>query len=144
MNAVEAEWVDYLSEMRQLSESDFCAVAIYNASVRQTRWIAASGNMNEKYRYMVNRPGQGLTGDVIRIGRPVQKVSMKEEQQTTNDSIMLAEHLVVAAAAPIRTEDNEVEGILLIGRRTKSIYSPKELALLENAAKCLWRKHETA
>lgn len=144
MNAGEAEWEHYLSELRQHIESDFCALALYDASSRQIRWIAASGNINEKFRYMVNRPGQGISGEVIRIGRTVQRTCTSDEQRRSVDSIMLAERLVVAAATPVRTEDNETMGILLMGRRIGAIYTTPELAILEKAATYFSRKPETA
>lgn len=144
MYAGEAEWERYLSELRQHLESDFCAIALFDASSRQIRWNAASGNTNEKFRYMVNRPGQGMAGEVIRIGRTVQRTCTSDEQRRSVDSIMLAERLVVAAATPVRTEDNKTVGILLMGRRIGSIYTTSELMQFEHAATYFCRKPETA
>lgn len=144
MNAGDADWEVYLSELLKLSGSDFCSVASYDTSARQIRWIAASGNTNEKFRHIVNRPSQGMTGEVIRIARTVQKICTTDEQRRNSDSIMLAERLIVAAATPISSANNEIVGILLIGRRTDRLYTATELTMLENAAKCLSINTETA
>ncbi|UNK16433.1 GAF domain-containing protein [Paenibacillus sp. N3/727] len=134
------DWEERLSELRKLTDSDFCAVAIYAASERQIRWVAASGYTNEKFRYMVNRPGQGIAGDVIRIGRTVQKTCLSDEQRRDSDYMMLAEHLIVSAATPIQREHNETAGILLMGRRKGEIYGVSELTQLESAAEHFWEE----
>lgn len=131
MKAEQMDWEERLSELRKLTCSDFCAVAIYDTSARQIRWAAASGYTNEKFRFMVNRPTQGIVGDVIRIGRTVQKICTPDEQRRNDDYMMLAEHLHVAAAAPIQQELNLV-GIIFMGRRTGVAYHPNELMELES------------
>ncbi|MGM1050500.1 MAG: GAF domain-containing protein [Bacillota bacterium] len=137
------DWEERLSELRKRTDSDFCAVAIYAASVRQIRWVAASGYTNEKFRYMVNRPSQGIAGDVIRIGRTVQKTCLSDEHQRRDgDYMMLAEHLIVTAATAIQQEHGEIAGILLMGRRKGEIYGASELTQLESAAKHFWEKIE--
>ncbi|WP_054955326.1 GAF domain-containing protein [Paenibacillus dakarensis] len=133
MHLGEAGWEDYLTELRQLTESDFCAVAEYDSSARQIQWKAASGNTNEKYRYIVNRTGKGISGEVIRIGRIVQRTCISDEERRSTDSIMLAERLVIAAAAPIHKGDIGIEGVLLIGRRNEAKYTAADLNMLEKA-----------
>lgn len=144
MIAGQTDWEYRLSELRKLTDSDFCAAAVYDASARQIRWVAASGYTNEKFRYMVNRPGQGMTGEVIRIGRTVQRACITDGLPHTRDSIMLAEHLMVAAAAPVRNEANDTAGILLMGRRSDAVYGAPELSMLETAAEHILGKPVTA
>lgn len=142
MKAEQMGWEARLSELRNLTCSDFCAVAIYDTSVRQIRWVAATGYTNEKFRSMVNRPNQGIAGDVIRIGRTVQRTCMSDEQRRDGDYMMFAERLLVAAATPTQQEPNNPVGILLIGRRTGEIYGTSELTLLEFSAQHFWEESE--
>lgn len=144
MIAGQTDWEYRLSELQKFTDSDFCAAAVYDASARQIRWVAASGYTNDKFRYMVSRPGQGMTGEVIRVGRMVQRACIMDGQPNTRDSIMLAEHLLIAAAAPVRNEANDIAGILLMGRRTNAIYGAPELSMLKTAAEQIWEKPVTS
>lgn len=128
------DWEHGLEMLGGRSGSDFCAAAVYEPGSRQIRWSAAFGNANERFRHLVSRPGQGLAGEVIRVGRLVHKVYAPDELSRSGDSIMVAERLLTAAAVPVYTEHGDIAGVLLMGRRTETPYSQEERKMLEEAA----------
>jgi nitrogen regulatory protein A len=139
MTAVVTEWEDRLAKIRELTASDFCAAAHFDASSRRIRWFAASGNKNERFLKMVKRPGEGVAGEAIRFGRMIHRTYKEDEQVRTDDYILHAERLLVAAAAPAGGESNAPRGILLIGRRSSAAYDSREIRLLEEAAATLFQ-----
>ena len=134
MNPENTEWESRLAMLRGSTDSDFCATALYDKDTRQIRWVAASGNTNQRYRHMVDRPGQGMAGEAVRIGRTIHRIYKPDEQPGIPDIIMVAEHLLVAVAVPLRGAGGEARGVILIGRRTSLPYTKHDLELLEDAA----------
>ncbi|WP_274364933.1 GAF domain-containing protein [Paenibacillus thermotolerans] len=135
MDADMAAWEGRLAELREATASDFGAAAYYDASTRRIRWFAASGNSNERYRNMARKPGQDISGEVIRFGRTIQRKYESNEGIRADDVIMHTEKLLVAAASPTGDDPNNTRGVLLIGRRSGKDYERKEIELLEEAAK---------
>lgn len=132
MNPENTEWESSLAMLRGSTDSDFCAAAFYDKGTRQIRWIAATGNTNQRFRHLVNRPGQGMAGEAVRIGRMIHRIYNPNERPGSPDSIMIAERLLAAAAVPWRGADGETRGVILIGRRTSLPYTKQELELLED------------
>lgn len=128
------DWEHGLQMLSDRSGSDFCAAAVYEPGSRQIRWSAAIGNANERFRHLVSRPGQGLAGEVIRVGRFVHKMYTPEELSRSGDSIMVAEGLLTAAAVPVYATSGDIAGVLLMGRRTEKPYIQEERNILEEAA----------
>lgn len=137
MDADLATWEGRLADLREATGSDFGAAAYYDASTRLIRWFAASGNSNERFRNMASRPGQGISGEVIRFGRTVQRKYDSNEGIRPEDLIMYTEKLLVAAASPTGDDPNNTRGVLLIGRRSGKAYEQREIELLEEAAKSI-------
>ncbi|TLS50720.1 GAF domain-containing protein [Paenibacillus antri] len=123
-----------LAALRASTDSDFSAVARYEHEVRLIRWIAASGQRSERYRHMRKRPGEGVAGEVIRFGTAVVRGYGPDDEKRSDDFMMHAEKLLVAAAVPIEAEDGR-QGVLLIGRRTPIPYADRELNVLKDAAR---------
>lgn len=134
MNPENTEWESRLAVLRGSTDSDFCAAAFYDKGTRQIRWFTASGNTNQRFRHMVNRPGQGMAGEAVRIGRTIHRIFNPDERQGSPDLIMVAERLLAAAAVPLRGADGEAMGVILIGRRTSLAYTKHDLERLEDAA----------
>ena len=83
------------------------------------KWKYASGNINNRYRMIVLRPGKGLAGLVIRTGaRKV--IADVEAELSQNDKlgypIVLSEVLTAMIAIPL-WKNNRVYGALLLGQR---------------------------
>lgn len=138
MDADQAAWEGRLADLRAATGSDFGAAAYYDVSARLIRWFAASGNSNEKFRNMARRPGQGITGEVVRFGRTIQRAYESDEGIRSDDMIMHAEKLLVAAASPTGDDPNHTQGVLLIGRRSSKAYEKREIQALEQAARGLF------
>ncbi|MCI3920878.1 GAF domain-containing protein [Paenibacillus sp. TRM 82003] len=135
MLAERTGFIERLDDIRQLTNSDFCAAARYDSSARLIRWVAAVGNRNQRYVTMTKRPGQGVAGEVVRFGRMVTRLYREGERKRSDDFLMHAEDLLSVAAVPCGS-DGMGSGVLLIGRRTSIAYEAKDTALLLNAAAC--------
>lgn len=127
---------DELESLRDLTSSDFSALAWIESNERHIRWIYASGNLNERYKQIVLKLGRGLSGAVIRLGRSVVlDETIPDTNRIRNECpIMLAEHLQSAIAVPV-TMAAKTCGVLLVGSRSVRVYSSKEINAVENAAK---------
>lgn len=137
MNAVQTQWNNQLEALRVRTASDFCAAAHFDASTRRIRWIAASGNTNERFLRMVKKPGEGIAGEAVRFGRLIQRNYASELELRTDDYILMAERLLVAAAVPVGYEPSNPQGILLIGRRASNAYEQRDIDALWEAARTL-------
>lgn len=117
-----------LHRLRCLLDHDFSAVAFLDKDSQRIRWNYVSGNTNERYKFIVQKPGRGLAGSVIRLGRPIiiDQSSAGLERARHEYPIMLAEKLWSAVAAPIHI-NGMIQGVLLVGSRTIREYSKQEI-----------------
>ncbi|WP_372629447.1 GAF domain-containing protein [Cohnella sp.] len=120
-----------LDGVRGAVESDLAALAVIDRRERSTRWKWASGNLNDRYSYISVGYGQGIEGEVIKVGRGL--VWDSGEAWKRADSILLTERLQSAYAAPVMAGP-EIVGILLAGNRTKRAYGPPERETVTKAA----------
>ena len=126
---------DELELLRKITLSDFSGVAWMDRHDHRIRWLFASGNNSLRYRDLALKPGRGLAGLVIKLGRPVIIDStMANYDRIKHDySIMMVEHLQSAAAVPLAIQ-NEVHGVLLIGSRTMRIYHKNDVMAVTSVA----------
>ncbi|WP_181909349.1 GAF domain-containing protein [Paenibacillus taihuensis] len=129
-----------LDQIRTSTDSDWAGFAMEEQYHRRIRWLAASGNSNERYAELVIRPGRGLSGLVIKLGRPVivdARMPASERERLRPDySIMLVEQLQAAIGVPLTIQD-EIRGVLLVGNRSERLYEDNHLHLVKHAAEHL-------
>lgn len=114
---------DILSGMREQTSCDFSALAVIDGKERCISWKWASGNLNDRYLNIRVRHGQGIEGEIIKVGRGMtwDKMDSKKANVHANYSIWLTERLESAYAVPVWI-GKEMKGILLIGDRSPRIY----------------------
>jgi len=117
---------------------DFVGLAIQNSDGPDVRWHYAAGNSNEKYMRITVRYGKGIAGKVISTGRPmtVEDFPNHITGKVLEYPIMLAENLLSAYAVPIQI-NGMPKGVLLVGNRTKQIFTEAEHRVVLLAAKGL-------
>ena len=49
--------------------SDLCVLGLLEPGTGELVWKAAAGNLSDRYRRMATRPGKGLNGSVVKVGR---------------------------------------------------------------------------
>lgn len=126
---------EQLFKLRAQLTSEFAAIALPDQTNNTYRWMYVSGNTNERYKQIILKPGKGLAGAVIRIGRPliVHADSPEAKRNVREYPIMLVEHLLSAAAVPFLL-NKEQYGVLLAGSRTSGHYAKSQIEQLEQAA----------
>ncbi|GIP24450.1 MULTISPECIES: GAF domain-containing protein [Paenibacillus] len=127
-----------LDTLRIRTASDFSGLLLMENPEAGLRWNFVSGNRNNRCKQIVLRPGQGLPGLVMRLGRRVildQSVPDINKLRFDNP-IMLAEHLQAVAVIPILHE-RDILGLLMIGSRTPHLYTPQIIELVEQEAQSL-------
>jgi nitrogen regulatory protein A len=127
-----------LDQLRSVTSSDFSGMAWIEHHDSRIRWLYASGNSNERYKKLALKPGRGLAGLVIKLGRHViVDAAMQNLERLRHDySIMLVEQLLSAIAVPI-TIRYETCGVLLIGDRTERLYETSDLYPIIHSADLL-------
>lgn len=111
--------------------SDLSAIALIDQNNR-IKWRYMLGNLNERYRHMVAKPGFGIAGQVLRFGRTViidQSHSITD-QARAQFPIMLSEQLLAAIAVPLHNQ-HRIFGVLLIGDRQERSYTMDEVHHVE-------------
>lgn len=127
--------------------SGFCAFGLLQQGSGELVWEAAVGNLSDRYRRMATRPGKGLNGSVVKVGRGAafHVAELIAKRELHEYPILLAEKLRSAYAAPVM-EGDKVRGVLLVGDRVKRIYRPEDreriASAVERMAKLL--AHEQA
>ena len=126
----------HLSQLRNLISSDFAGLAWLDNHL--VRWKVVSGNRNDRYKKIILRSGKGIAGQVLRSGRPMTVDSPHHNSQLDikDFPIMLAEHLVSAAAVPV-TIANKVVGVLMVGNRNARSYTVQDMELISSFAEQL-------
>ncbi|QHT59519.1 GAF domain-containing protein [Paenibacillus lycopersici] len=126
-----------LDQIRASTDSDFAGLAMEEQHRRRIRWVAASGNGNDRYAELAVRSGRGVTGLAIKLGRPVvadaAMPASERERLLPDDSIMAVERLQAAIVVPLAIQD-EIRGVLLVGSRSQRIYEEGCLQLAIEAA----------
>lgn len=124
-----------LDQLRETTSSEFAGMAWIEHDENRIRWIYVSGNKNVRYKQFALKPGHGLAGLVIRLGRPVKiHPTLVHFELVKHDyPIMSVEQLQSAIAVPI-TIQGETKGVLLVGNRVERIYQPDDLTMLSTAA----------
>jgi nitrogen regulatory protein A len=113
--------------------SDLAAIALIDQNNR-IKWEYMYGNINERYRSMVKKPGVGITGQVVRFGRMIiiDQQHPITDQMRTQYPIMISEQLACVAALPLGN-DQRIFGVLLIGDRQLRAYCNEEIEHLNQA-----------
>lgn len=119
-------------------DGDFCAFGLLVGESRALEWKLAIGHLTERYKQIVNQPGKGLNGAVVKVGRGmslhVTDLIMKRELHEY--PLMMAEKLRSAYAVPLM-DGRQVAGILLVGHRFRRIYRPEDRARAEAAGQTI-------
>ncbi|MBO9605294.1 MAG: GAF domain-containing protein [Paenibacillaceae bacterium] len=126
-----------LDRLRAATSSDFAGLAWFVPQEHRIRWLLASGNLGERYRNLALKPGRGLSGQVIRLGRPVvlddSAPEAEVERLRHEYSILMVEQLHSFLAVPVAA-DGETRGALLIGSRQPRRFAPSDLPAATEAA----------
>jgi nitrogen regulatory protein A len=126
---------DELDSLCKITTSDFSGLAWIDEHDNRIRWLYVSGNSNERFKRLALKPGRGLAGLVLKLGRPIIiDTSMPDSERIRlqhDYSIMLVEDLRAAIAVPIKIQD-EAQGVLLIGNRSERYYEENDLHLISN------------
>lgn len=127
---------EQLDSLRNITCSDFSALACFDHRKNRIQWKYVSGNLNNRYKQMVKRLGHGLSGLVVRFGRHIiiDGTDPAIHRKRLEYPIMLSENLHSALAVPVTLKGN-IRGVLLIGSRTIRVYTEKEMKLTYNASK---------
>jgi nitrogen regulatory protein A len=124
-----------LDSLCKITTSDFSGLAWIDQHDNRIRWLYVSGNSNERFKRLALKPGRGLAGLVLKLGRPIViDTSMPDSERIRlhhDYSIMLVEDLHAAIAVPIKIQD-ETLGVLLIGNRSERYYEENDLHLISN------------
>lgn len=113
---------------------DFSAVALMNSHDHKIQWKFVSGNINNRYKRMVEKPGVGLAGHVFRHGRLlVVNSHTSNGTNTTKYPIMLAEKLQVVVAVPIIVHANVI-AVLVVGYRSPININEAQIKQIEQSA----------
>ncbi|WNR44220.1 GAF domain-containing protein [Paenibacillus roseipurpureus] len=124
------QFMEDLEEIRNLTSSDFAALALCLDKAKSYRWKCAAGNSNDRYQHMVIRTGQGLAGTALRLGRWVKLDDSHPQfgRERRDCPVMLAEQLQAAAVFPIRLDTGcPMRGLLFIGKRKGTRYEEDEI-----------------
>lgn len=128
--------MDDLAQLRELTSSDFIALAPFVDQPAHRRWIYIVGNRSDRCQQMVIKMGQGLAGTALRLGRWVKLdvTNPRVVQERRECPVMLAEQLQTAAVFPLMNRHSSVmKGLLFIGRRSDHRYEEKDIkAILES------------
>lgn len=128
-----------LEQVRQQLSCDFSAVARLDRGENRIRWECVSGNISTRLFQMSKKPGSGISGHVVRYGRPIvlDASTPNLEQERNKYPIMLAERLNSIIAVPLHRNE-QIEGALIAGNREKRRFTPKDLSLAESMARTLF------
>ncbi len=115
--------------------SDLCVLGLLEPGTGELVWKTAAGNLSDRYQRMATRPGKGLNGSVVKVGRgaTLHVAELIAKRELHEYPILLAEKLRSAYAAPVMPDD-KVRGVLLVGDRVKRIYRPDDRESISAAA----------
>lgn len=121
---------------QQLLDTDTSFLALLSPDAEELRMTAWVGLLTEAMRSLRLRRGQGLAGAVVRSGEPVIVEGYSPELTLTDwpVSAVQQEGLVSQIAVPLGDGTNLL-GVLYIGNRHPSRFSPEDAQLLMTFAK---------
>lgn len=127
-----------LDSLRARTGSDFSGLLLMDNPDAGLRWNFVSGNRSNRSKQIILRPGQGLPGLVMRLGRRVVlDNSIPDIRNLRFDNpIMLAENLHAVAVIPILKE-RDILGLLMIGSRKPTLYTSPLIEMIERQAEIL-------
>jgi nitrogen regulatory protein A len=110
--------------------SDFAALGLIDTSKRKLRWSMATGSISERTLLVEQNLAAGLSGSAIRSGRlaSTREAIADADRFKLGEPVLLAEQLQIAASIPLMMPKG-INGVLLIGRRSKQSYNVNELEL---------------
>nr|WP_285891299.1 GAF domain-containing protein [Paenibacillus pasadenensis] len=126
-------------ELERLSAETGCDVSMLAAvasSDGKICWKLAAGAFSGRYRMMAERPGRGLAGSVLKVGRPmlIQADELGAGKQLHDYPLIIVEGIRSAYAVPIMTAAGRSKGVLLAGyRRPKTLSAEDRLAIERSA-----------
>lgn len=133
-NELAKEITDFLIEARLDLSVDFLSIAMNTSktSLKEIKWLFASGNRNNRYQKIVLQVGKGIAGIVWKTGRPMAVTNLKNEMNGTLEEypIAITENLISILAIPILI-DQEVMAIFLAGYRKETQLEKTKLEQLE-------------
>lgn len=138
MAAGQVNIMDVLTRLRDMTSSDFVALAPFVDQPARRRWMYILGNKNDRCQQMVIKMGEGLAGVALRLGRWVKldAANPRAVEERRECPVMLAEQLQTAAAFPLimgPSTSTGMKGLLFIGRRTDQSYEENDIkAILDN------------
>lgn len=141
VRAAEKHLMEELDRLRADLGCDLCALGAMEGEERALRWIMASGNGNERFRAIAERAGAGISGSVVKVGRPMslQWSDLLAERRIHEYPILLAESLRSAYAVPI-VSGSRAEMVLLAGDRRRRIYRPEDRKRAVDAGAAILRR----
>ncbi len=124
-----------LSELKDVTATDFAALAWTDSTEQTIRWKYASGNRNDKYKRIVLRLGKGIAGKVLCSGRPIVLDSFTPQSgdDPREYPILLAEDLKSAVGVPVII-NGRVMGVLLVGCRNPRVFNTEIIDLMISTA----------
>ncbi|QJC50952.1 GAF domain-containing protein [Paenibacillus albicereus] len=127
-------------ELERLRRELGCDVAVAGVAAQGggLRWKAASGAASDRYRIMAERPGRGLAGTVLKVGRPMalQAAELRAGRQLQDYPLLIAEGLCSAYAVPLLASARP-SGVLLIGSRSPKAFADADRLAAQAAARRL-------
>jgi nitrogen regulatory protein A len=124
-----------LDSLCKITTSDFSGLAWIDYHDNRIRWLYTSGNSNDRFKRIALKPGRGLAGFVLKLGRPIiidmSKPDIERIRLQHEYSIMLVEDLHAVIAVPFKIQ-TEMRGVLLIGNRSERYYQENDLQLISN------------
>lgn len=139
-------------ELKQLKLEmalDFVAVALADADYRDINWKIALGANSQRYKKITVRMGNGMAGKVLQTRRPHVVTSFPEEvkDEMLEYPIFLVESLCSGMGVSVdseRAQQKEAYGVLLVGQRTKRVFSEQEIEAVKKAAAKLAALYDSA
>lgn len=124
-----------LNELSTLTSSDFSALACLNEQDQTIHWNHVYGNMNNRYKQMIGKPGKGIAGSVIRFGRVIiiDQDTVGYDKIRLEYPIMLAENLRVAIAVPVYS-NGKIRSVLVTGMRSNHKYTVEQINQVKETA----------
>lgn len=142
-NRIQRELDGFRLEM----QADFAAIALTDPAEHVIRFQYVSGNRNERYKRIVLRPGKGVAGKVIRMGRPLlmQFSEPKSMDDPREYPILLAEGLKSLVGVPMETDEGRVPGMMLVGCRAYREFHTADVARIAEKANelCQWIQNDS-
>lgn len=135
-----ANIIEELERLRDLTSSDFVALAPFIENTARMRWKYVVGNSNDRFQQMVIKIGQGLAGAALRLGRwvKIDDTHSRVVQERRECPVMLAEQLQSAVVFPLITPPNsKLRGLLFIGKRMKPRYEENEISAAQEVLEML-------